>query len=150
MVGIEEASGSSLKGIVSSGDPLKVTFDVSQVWKGLAYETLSVDTARSGASCGYDFDEGRQYLVYADNTSVTGEDPETLQVGLCSETSQVTNAGAVTLLGESGSVPSTEDLGSQTPQNDAVLPETGGVSLAAIGIAFSGVAAVLLVRRWYS
>lgn len=146
---IEDPSGLSPGDIVSSADPLKVTFDVSQVWKGPGYETVAVETPRSGASCGYDFEEGSQYLVYADNTSVMGEESETLQVGLCDGTSQVSNASAATLLGESGTVPDADNPGSQPQQNNAGLPDTGGLPLSGLaaigGIAF--IAGGLLLRH---
>lgn len=141
-----EPSGSAF----SSAAPVRVVLDVSRVWKGPAYETLTVETARSGASCGYDFDEGRRYLVYADKSSLPeGGDTESLQVGLCGATRPIPETGAATLLGESGAVPDTENP--NPPGSQAgVLPETGGASLAAIGLASLGIGAVFLVRRWSS
>lgn len=137
--------------VVSTGDPIEVNFDVSRVWKGPAYETLTVEKARSGASCGYDFDKGRQYLVYADNTSVTGEDSEALQVSLCSETTPVSDTdAAANLLGKEGIVPQAESPDPQGSQTNAVLPDTGGASLFAIGVAVAGVGLALLVRKWAS
>jgi hypothetical protein len=145
---IEDPSEPSPGDIVSSADPVKVTFDVSQVWKGPKDETVAVETPRSGASCGYDFEEGSQYLVYADNTSVMGEKSEALQVGLCGGTSQVSNASAATLLGESGTVPGTENPGSQPQQDNAGLPNTGGLPLSGLA-SIGGVALIasgLLLR----
>jgi hypothetical protein len=48
-------------------DPVTVEFEVSQVWKGSRQNTLTVKTARMGASCGYEFKEGSKYIVYARN-----------------------------------------------------------------------------------
>ena len=42
-----------------------VSFQVSEVWKGPQPVTLEVSTSRDGASCGYPFKEGQEYLVYA-------------------------------------------------------------------------------------
>ena len=70
----------------SSIDPIKVTFEVSKVWKGLDYKTITVTTARSGASCGYSFEKGKEYLVYA-----YGKEND-LNAGLCSRTAPVENA----------------------------------------------------------
>lgn len=148
VTGVEKVSVGT---VISSSDPVQVTFDVSRVWKGQTYETLTVETARSGASCGYDFDEGRQYLVYADNTPVTGGDSETLQVGLCGATTPVPDTGAaVTLLGERGTVPEAENPNPQGSQTNVTLPDTGGASLFAMGVAVVGVGAILLVRKWSS
>ena len=60
----------------SSADPVTVEFEVSHVWKGPQQETITVSTVRSESSCGYEFQEGERYIVYARN----GE------TGLCSRT----------------------------------------------------------------
>ena len=52
-------------GTYSSADRGTIEFRVSTVWKGPAYETMSVTTLRDSASCGYPFEEGREYVVYA-------------------------------------------------------------------------------------
>ncbi len=66
--------------VVSSADPVEVTFEVYSVWKGPAYSTITVTTARSGASCGYAFEKGEEYLVYADGSA------DSLTVSMCSRT----------------------------------------------------------------
>src|SRR5215203_349841 len=43
----------------------KVSFRVSEVWKGPKRETLELTTQSQGSACGYSFSEGRKYLVYA-------------------------------------------------------------------------------------
>lgn len=138
--------------IISSGDSVKVTFDVSRVWKGPARETLRVETARSDASCGYDFDAGKRYLVYA--YSATGGDSDVLQVNLCSATTQIekdTNTlGAVALLGEPGVVPEAGNPDFRGSQLERSLPDTGGASLGVFGVALSAVAILLLIRKWSS
>ena len=60
----------------SSADPVSVKFNVSRVWKGPRSDTITIKTVRSEASCGYEFEEGRKYIVYVRN----GE------TGLCSRT----------------------------------------------------------------
>ncbi|EFM12481.1 conserved hypothetical protein [Paenibacillus curdlanolyticus YK9] len=74
--------------VKSSMDPVEVTFQVQQVWKGDAVaEQTVVKTVREGASCGYPFQEAQAYLVYA-----SGEGTE-FQVGLCSGTKPLASAG---------------------------------------------------------
>ena len=51
--------------ILSSADLVTVEFQVSQVWKGPQGEVLTVRTEWSEISCGYEFEEGRSYIVYA-------------------------------------------------------------------------------------
>ncbi len=99
--------------VVSSADPVKVTFEVSKIWKGPDYETIVLTTARDGASCGYEFKENEEYIVYA-----YGEE-NTLSTGICGRTRLLANAkedlqdlGAGNLPTNSGSnyVPQTSDF----------------------------------------
>lgn len=60
----------------SSSDPVAVEFDVSHAWKGPQQGTRIVKTVRSEGACGYEFQEGEWYIVYARN----GE------TGLCGRT----------------------------------------------------------------
>ena len=71
---------------ISSADPVDVTFQVETVWKGPAAKTLVASTARYGASCGYEFEAGNRYLVYA-NGAESG-----LTVSLCSRTRPISQA----------------------------------------------------------
>jgi hypothetical protein len=48
-----------------SGDPVVVTFAVSEVYKGEVSATMRVSTPADGAVCGYQFVEGNRYLVHA-------------------------------------------------------------------------------------
>ncbi|MDZ7611875.1 MAG: hypothetical protein U5L10_03870 [Candidatus Moranbacteria bacterium] len=72
--------------VVSSADPVKVTFEVSKIWKGPDYKTLVLTTARDEASCGYSFKENEEYIVYA-----YGEE-DTLSTDICSRTKPLANA----------------------------------------------------------
>jgi hypothetical protein len=85
VVGIEVPSGRTM----SSADPVEVPFKVYAVWKGPKSDTVTVTTARSSVSCGYEFETGRAYVVYA-----RGE-ADDLQVSLCSRTKPLTRAGDV-------------------------------------------------------
>lgn len=78
----------ALKKIMSSEDPVKVTFTVKQLWKGEPRAELSIRTAMSGASCGYeDFRVNEEYLIFAYG------DPNDLKTGLCEGTKPVAEAG---------------------------------------------------------
>ncbi|MEA3377063.1 MAG: hypothetical protein U9R72_12795 [Chloroflexota bacterium] len=74
--------------VISSADPVEVTFRVFTVWKGPTRDPLVVTTARSSISCGYEFETAKEYLVYA-----YGEEDD-LQVSLCSRTRPLALAGA--------------------------------------------------------
>ena len=70
---------------ISSTDPTTVEFEVTTVWKGPSYEAMYLTTARFGASCGFTFVEGEEYMVYSRDGST---------VSLCSRTSLLENAEA--------------------------------------------------------
>ena len=113
------------------------TFQVSEVWKGPEQRTLEVHTALFGASCGYPFKEGQEYLVYA----YTGK--RGLEVDLCNGTQPLSEAQA--------------DLGvlgaGKKPTGGGVLSDTSGgvsgraiVGLAGLALAASFLVVVRLVR----
>ena len=107
------------------------TFRVSEVWKGPEQETLEVHTALMGASCGYPFKEGQEYLVYA----YTGK--QGLEVDLCNGTQRLAEAEAdLRVLGDG-----------ERPTDGGVLSDTsGGVSGRAMaGLTGLALAASLLV-----
>lgn len=58
--------------VISSADMVKVDFRVSKVWKGPRREILTVETERSEISCGFEFEEGRRYIVYTWGGNRTG------------------------------------------------------------------------------
>ena len=71
----------------SSMDPIIVTFDVDRIWKGLVDEhTITISTPQSSASCGYDFENNLEYIVYAINHE------NQLEVSLCSRTNLLSEA----------------------------------------------------------
>jgi len=88
VVDIEEANGGLMR---SSADPMRVTFEVDTSWKGVRTKQVVVQTAMSGASCGYEsFEVGRKYVVFA-----TGP-MEQLETGLCTRTAPLESSAALT------------------------------------------------------
>ena len=71
------------------GPAISVTFDVVQVWRGDIKHKQEVVTSGSSASCGYDFENGKQYLVHGSVADIGG----TVRVNMCSPTT----AGSATL-----------------------------------------------------
>ncbi|WP_339317228.1 hypothetical protein [Paenibacillus sp. FSL R10-2734] len=86
VVDIKESKGI----IISSADPVKVTFDVDSSWKGVEGNKVTVTTALSSASCGFEFVEGESYIVYA-YASDEG-DSDKLKASLCSRTNLLASA----------------------------------------------------------
>lgn len=77
----------------SSMDPVSVTFQVGSRWKGELGEKVTVTTASSGASCGFEFTKGERYIVYAGGEETAGEGGTTkLTASLCSRTALFSGA----------------------------------------------------------
>jgi hypothetical protein len=68
--------------IEEAGQERTVTLKVEKWWKGGDKAELVVSTAKNGAVCGYGFQKGGKYLVYA--RAVDKDKP--LHVSLCSRT----------------------------------------------------------------
>lgn len=49
----------------SSADAVSIVFTVETVYKGEAPKNATVSTVAGGASCGYTFETGRRYTVFA-------------------------------------------------------------------------------------
>ncbi|MEK5252867.1 hypothetical protein NST74_05325 [Paenibacillus sp. FSL F4-0125] len=86
VVKIKEPRGT----IISSADPVKVTFEVGSSWKGVEGNKVTLTTALSSASCGFEFVEGESYIVYA-NDNREGDSGK-LVASLCSRTKLLASA----------------------------------------------------------
>jgi len=87
VVGLDEPSA-GCGGTMSSADPVTVSFQVDEVWKGEVAVDQQLTTAVEGASCGFSFSEGKEYVVYARDGGADGG----LNVSLCSRTRTVAEA----------------------------------------------------------
>jgi hypothetical protein len=68
---------------VSSLDSVHVNLAVANSWKGVTTTPVTVVTGQGDADCGYGFDHGRQYLVYAyENGAMLG-------TNICMRTAEV-------------------------------------------------------------
>lgn len=63
-----------------------ITFEPSRVFKGQSTSELTIQTWKDTAGCGYPFEEGKEYLVYAQHTAQGHE------VSLCSRTTDIESA----------------------------------------------------------
>jgi Tissue inhibitor of metalloproteinase len=109
VVSIKNANFSIFK---SSADPVQVTLEVSEVWKGPAQQKIVITTAESSASCGYNFDLNSEYLVYAH-----GENNQ-LSTGLCEGTKLLSSAASDLAILGTGKIPIQE---SKQDEQDNVL-----------------------------
>ncbi|HIW33427.1 MAG TPA: hypothetical protein IAA29_11635 [Candidatus Paenibacillus intestinavium] len=68
----------------SSAYPVEWTFQVNGSWKGEVTEAMTIYSAASSNSCGYEFNKGTRYAVFAKNID------DTIEVSYCSKTSMIT------------------------------------------------------------
>jgi hypothetical protein len=79
----------------SSADPVEILFEVTGAWKGVKQSEVIVNTEISSASCGYNFEMNKEYLVYAYG------DEYGLKTGLCERTKLISAAADdLAVLGE--------------------------------------------------
>lgn len=71
------------------GDRTTIEFEVSTVWKGSVNETMYVTTPPTGGSCGFAFEKGDEYIVYASHSSL---DAAAYSTSICSRTAPLDQA----------------------------------------------------------
>lgn len=67
-----------------------VLFEVDRTWKGPETTQIMIATGLGGGDCGYDFKEGREYLIYAHESNMYGA--KSLASIICSRTSELNDA----------------------------------------------------------
>ena len=93
VIGVVDAKENST--LQSSADPIAFIIKVDEIWKGIDQTEVVIYTERDSASCGFNFIEGHEYLIYASKSE--GD----LHVSLCSRTTDLTSAAAdIDILGK--------------------------------------------------
>lgn len=116
--------------------PVTVIFKVSEVWKGAVSDQLSVRTGMNGSDCGFGFQTGQQYLVYARDTRGI------LSTGICYRTALLSNAALDLAELGTGTVPPAPPP-APSPITLVALIAAGALIAAAVLAAI-----FLLLRRW--
>ena len=128
--------GTTFKIIGGNAATATVSLRVSEVWKGSMHETVQLATVpNDGVSCGYPFEEGQKYLVYAD------EGQRGLKVGGCSATRPLSKAGADLAVLKNGKEP---EEGDDLTDTSGGFPPLGVVGM--LGGAVAVVSLVVLMR----
>jgi hypothetical protein len=118
-------------GVRSSDDPVEVTFRVTEAWKGVDSDRMTVRTAESVANR---FVEGMPYMVYARKT-LTG-----LRIDSCTRTADLALASEdLAALGKGTVPPPSPELEARIRSNPV------GLRLFWAGTAFAVLAAAVLV-----
>jgi hypothetical protein len=66
-----------------------VKFRAEKSWKGNVSRRINISTGENSALCGFNFEVGKSYLIYAQGTNATD-----LQTNICTRTAGLTNAKA--------------------------------------------------------
>ncbi len=118
------------------GFEYNVRFEVEKYWKGISEKNVTIETDSGGGACGYRFEKGEEYLVYA-----YGDD--TLSTNRCSRTRLLANAQKDLLSLGDGYLPT--DSGSN------YVPQISDFNLIAaivvIAIVLSAII-IFLIRRY--
>ena len=103
-------------------DPYRIEFQVYEYWKGDVAAQTYINTALDSASCGFNFEEGKEYLVFA------YEEDGDLHTNLCSGTVLVEDDANsndfVSQLGEGGVYFYTMDDGASDDGTATPISET--------------------------
>lgn len=97
-----------------------VLFEVSKTWKGVDETQIIITTGVGGGDCGIEFNKGEEYLVYATESTMYGEN--TLVSTICDRTGELQSLqDDLTFLSE-GKVPSQKvDLADELEGNPNYL-----------------------------
>ncbi|KGP72767.1 hypothetical protein [Pontibacillus yanchengensis] len=69
----------------------KVTFEVSNTWKGVTKSEIVITTGLNSADCGFPFEVGESYLLYANESSMY-EGVAELSTTICDRTAAIEEA----------------------------------------------------------
>jgi amidohydrolase len=95
---------------------LSFTFTVSKSWKGNVGATVDIATTYDAASCGYGFEVGKTYIVFASGN----------MTDLCTKTSLLAgNEGVLTILQQQLAPPAPSKKGSKSRTRKIAKPKTG-------------------------
>lgn len=75
----------SLNGYTSKS----VLFEVTNTWKGVKQSQIIITTGQGGGDCGFNFKEGEEYLVYANESTMYGA--KSLVSVICDRTSELSS-----------------------------------------------------------
>ncbi|WP_342542674.1 hypothetical protein MHH33_00870 [Paenisporosarcina sp. FSL H8-0542] len=78
----------------------RVLIEVAETWKGVSESQVIITTGSGGGDCGYEFQVGQEYLVYATESTMYGDKAELVTV-ICDRTTELSAAQEdLTVLGE--------------------------------------------------
>jgi hypothetical protein len=123
-----------------------ILFDVTKTWKGVSESEVLITASQSESECGFNFKEGEEYLVYANQyPSEYDEVEHYLSTGICDRTSELNEAEEDLLLLGTGHAP-TKKVNLENELE--AIGETSLVWTYGIGAGVVGIACLLFWKRF--
>ena len=66
----------------------RVLIEVAETWKGVSESQVFITTGSGGGDCGYEFQVGQEYLVYATESTMYGSQAELVTI-ICDRTTEL-------------------------------------------------------------
>jgi len=108
-----------------------VRFEVTKTWKGVEQSQIIITTGQGGGDCGFNFTEGQEYLVYANDSDMYGA--KALVTGICDRTNYLTALeDDLQILGAGKPPVEKVDLSREQSENQLYLWAAGLVASAII------------------
>lgn len=118
-----------------SASTRSIVFQVAQVWKGPAQSQIKVKTGQGGGDCGFEFNVGQEYLVYAVKSDMYGANG--LTTIICDRTAVLSQAqGDFAVLGEG-----------REPTEEVDLLNRNGWPYLIVGLIVFAVIAFIVYRK---
>ena len=111
-----------------------VLFEVTNTWKGVEQSQIIITTGQGHGDCGYDFTKGKEYMVYANESTMYGA--KSLVTTMCDLTGLVSSSqGDVEVLGE-GQPPSEEVNLSENDNGNQLYMWAAIAAVIGVAVAF--------------
>ena len=134
---LEVKEQTSIRGMMTKA----ALFEVDHIWKGGSESEIIIHTGSGGGDCGFEFEVGKEYLVYANHSTMYG-DKELLVTIICDRTKLVDEAQEdLKILGEGKEPTVIVNL------KDTFNREHPYLMFASIGIAILGTVIYLVWRK---
>lgn len=115
----------------------RVLIEVEETWKGVSESQVIITTGSGGGDCGYEFQVGQEYLVYATESTMYGDKAELVTV-ICDRTTGLSAAQEdLTVLGEGKEPTEQVDLVAEQAGIDVAESNAMIAVIIAVGIVLS-------------
>jgi hypothetical protein len=114
----------------------KVLFEVTDTWKGVTESQVIITTGSGGGDCGFGFQVGQEYLVYASESTMYSDEAELVTI-ICDRTTELSSAQEdLAVLGE-GKPPTEQvdlqaELSAESDKDNVILWIIGSIAFLVV------------------